>query len=180
LGKIAKKARHRARRHEKLTEYDKYLIEQYDPPGHFPDGFFRRHRPAPLLPGGITYVTGFQTSRPSFQPTGSRTAPPELISAVARAYFHLRQDKKRLNERAKPATSNPAASASLPKFVRNYIANNPKTASQTGCRKAWKFLHGDHRRRELDAEWQKQAEPLGLLRARGQTVQIAQSKIATK
>jgi hypothetical protein len=56
----------------------------------------------------------------------------------------------------------------IPTFVSNYIKDNPTTASQSGCRKEWRKLHGAHRRGELDAEWIKQAEPKGLLRKRGQ------------
>jgi hypothetical protein len=80
---------------------------------------------------------------------------------------------------AAPSTTvgaKPAASASIPKFVRNYIADNPKTASLTGLRGAWKNAgYGARRRRDLDDEWETQAEPLGLLRTRGQTGEIAQS-----
>jgi len=63
----------------------------------------------------------------------------------------------------------------IPNFVRNYIKDNPETASQSGCRTAWKPLHGTHRRDELDAEWKEQAKPKGLLRKRGQWGKIAKS-----
>jgi hypothetical protein len=67
----------------------------------------------------------------------------------------------------------------IPRFVSDYIKDNPTTASQSGCREKWKSLHGARRRVELDAEWRKQAELKGLLRERGQRGEIAK-KIAKK
>jgi hypothetical protein len=69
----------------------------------------------------------------------------------------------------------PASDKEIPKFVSDYIKDNPTTASLSGCRAKWKPLHGSHRRDELDAEWRKQAKAKGLLRERGQRSQIAKS-----
>jgi hypothetical protein len=66
-----------------------------------------------------------------------------------------------------------ASTNKIPNFVSDYIKDNPTTASQSGCVAAWKRLHGSHRRGELITEWKTQAEPLGLLRKRGQHGQIA-------
>jgi hypothetical protein len=80
-------------------------------------------------------------------------------------------------DRAKPAAGNSAASTNdeISNFVSGYIRDNPTTASLSGCRAKWKTPHGAHRRDELDAEWRKQAKAKGLLRERGQRVQIAKS-----
>ena len=62
---------------------DRYLIKRYRRPT---DDITFKNQPAPLLPGGITYVTGFQQAgRPAFAPAFS--VPKELIVEVDQAYF---------------------------------------------------------------------------------------------
>jgi hypothetical protein len=60
---------------------DRWLIKHYRPPTA--DITFKNER-APLLPGGITYVTGFQQARGD---DDRISAPEKLIDEVDQAYF---------------------------------------------------------------------------------------------
>ena len=91
-----------------------------------------------------------------------------------RLYTPPRRSRRTAAPLSKESTS-ASKKNEIPNFVRNYIKDNPETASQSGCRTAWKPLHGTHRRDELDAEWKEQAKPKGLLRKRGQWGKIAKS-----
>jgi hypothetical protein len=90
---------------------------------------------------------------------------------VVRTYYQVHCYEADLRPKAK--TKPGPKTANIPKFVSDYIRDNPTTASLSGCREKWKTLHGASRREELDAEWRKQAKPKGLLRERGQRNQIA-------
>jgi hypothetical protein len=78
--------------------------------------------------------------------------------------------------RPKSASAPAISMKDISDFVRGYIKDHQTDASGDGCRDAWKAAgHGASYRRELDAEYKKQARPKGLLRNRGQRGQIAQN-----
>src|SRR5262249_39118406 len=167
--------------YEELTPYDRHLTEQYDPPSRFSDGITRDHQPASLLPGGITFVTGFQQDNP----------PPELVDKVDRAYFRLAQHDKieawfedRGFDLKKPISEEeferhfdtPAPALKITNaMIDDHVLVAPKLGidskmahpTQDACVKAWEAKHGSAARERVRNRYNHHAEKRGITVKRG-------------
>ena len=190
LGKILRKKAWRRVAHklfgnyyEELTPYDRHLTEQYPNPGRFCEGISLCNEPASLLPGGISYVTGFQQAgKPAFAPAYSvPSAPPELIPEVDRAYFRLAQHDKiaawfeaagfdlskptipeeEFERRiAKPSPAPKITNAMIDDHIRRYTESTPRHTGD-GCEKAWAAQHGSAARARLRVRYRDHLQKRG-------------------
>jgi len=126
------------------------VISDYDPIAEFEREMEGRPRP-----GSGKVISDYDPIAAFEREPGGRLSTPQRLS------------------RKEPTPTSVGSVSEIPNFVSNYIRDNAMTASQSGCVAAWKKKHGSHRRRDLVTEWKIQAEPLGLLRKRGQWGQIA-------
>ena len=170
------------RNYEELTERDAYLIEQYPNPSHFHGDVQMKNQPAPLLPGGITYVTGFQRAgKPAFRPAYAVPVPSGLVVEVDRAYYRLGQRNKimawfkaaGLNLRrstvpkeefekrfaeyfgSEPATVSKISQPMIADYVENYF-DNTKHPTMDDCESKWP--HGSSARDRVRQQYRAEAE----------------------